>query len=143
MIRFKSLAQNLNERDLLKLYRLEKDNMTKRNIKQAKKIMLYISELLMLGRSKNIRVLVSTQRPDATAFPSGSRLNFGIVLVLGAYLSSTYEMLMPEYMNLVKERRFQTGEGSILLQGSQLQFIKIPMIYDWDKIQKICKKGLM
>ena len=25
MIRFKSLAQNLNERDLLKLYRLEKD----------------------------------------------------------------------------------------------------------------------
>ena len=39
MIRFKSLAQNLNERDLLKLYRLEKDNMTKRNIKQAKKIM--------------------------------------------------------------------------------------------------------
>ena len=39
MIRFKSLAQNLSERDLLKLYRLEKDNMTKRNIKQAKKIM--------------------------------------------------------------------------------------------------------
>jgi len=39
MIRFKSLAQNLNERDLIKLYRLQKDNMTKRNIKQAKKIM--------------------------------------------------------------------------------------------------------
>jgi len=39
MIRFKSLAQNLNEKDLIKLYRLQKDNMTKRNIKQAKKIM--------------------------------------------------------------------------------------------------------
>lgn len=38
MIRFKTLAQNLNERDLLKLYLLEKDNMTKRNIKRAKKI---------------------------------------------------------------------------------------------------------
>jgi len=39
MIRFKSLAQNLNEKDLLKLYRLEKDNMTKKNIKNSKKIM--------------------------------------------------------------------------------------------------------
>ena len=38
MIRFKTLAQNLKERDLLKLYILEKDNMTKRNIKRAKKI---------------------------------------------------------------------------------------------------------
>ena len=38
MIRFKSLAQNMNEKDLLKLYRLQKDNMTKRNIKKTKKI---------------------------------------------------------------------------------------------------------
>jgi len=38
MIRFKTLAQNLKERDLLKLYITEKDDMTKRNIKEAKKI---------------------------------------------------------------------------------------------------------
>ena len=38
MIRFKTLAQNLKEKDLLKLYILEKDNMTKRNMKRAKKI---------------------------------------------------------------------------------------------------------
>ena len=38
MIRFKTLAQNLKERDLIKLYIVEKDNMTKRNIKRAKKI---------------------------------------------------------------------------------------------------------
>ena len=39
MIRFKTLAQNLNERDMIKLYIFEKENMTKRNIKRAKKIM--------------------------------------------------------------------------------------------------------
>ena len=39
MIRFKTLAQNLKEKDLLKLYILEKDDMTKRNMKRAKKIM--------------------------------------------------------------------------------------------------------
>jgi hypothetical protein len=38
MIRFKTLAQNLKEKDLLKLYILQKENMTKRNIKRAKKI---------------------------------------------------------------------------------------------------------
>lgn len=38
MIRFKTLAQNLNEKDLLKLYKIEKENMTKRNIKRAKGI---------------------------------------------------------------------------------------------------------
>lgn len=39
MIRFKTLAQNLKERDLIKLYMIEKENMTKRNIKRVKKIM--------------------------------------------------------------------------------------------------------
>jgi len=38
MIRFKTLAQNLREKDLLKLYALEKENMTKRNMKRAKRI---------------------------------------------------------------------------------------------------------
>ena len=38
MIRFKTLAQNLNEKDLIKLYKIEKENMTKRNIKRAKRI---------------------------------------------------------------------------------------------------------
>lgn len=39
LIRFKTLAQSLNEKDLVKLYKLEKDNMTKKNIKNCKKIM--------------------------------------------------------------------------------------------------------
>lgn len=38
MIRFRSLAQNLNEKDLIKLYIAEKDNMTKKNMKKAKRI---------------------------------------------------------------------------------------------------------
>lgn len=39
MIRFRSLAQNLSEKDLIKLYIVEKENMTKKNMKNAKKIM--------------------------------------------------------------------------------------------------------
>ena len=38
LIRFKTLAQNLDEKDLIKLYKVEKDNMSNRNIKNVKKI---------------------------------------------------------------------------------------------------------
>ena len=51
MIRFKTLAQNLRERDVLRLYILEKDNMTKRNIKRAKKIIKEIYPAKGLIRS--------------------------------------------------------------------------------------------
>jgi len=51
MIRFKTLAQNLKEKDLIKLYLLEKDNMTKRNMKRAKKILKEIYPARGLIRS--------------------------------------------------------------------------------------------
>ena len=55
MIRFRSLAQNLNENDLIKLYIKQKDNMTKRNMKNAKKI---IKEVCTSGGIlKNIKYM--------------------------------------------------------------------------------------
>lgn len=38
LIRFRALARNLDEEDLMKLYKIEKENMTKKNIKNTKKI---------------------------------------------------------------------------------------------------------
>lgn len=38
MIRFRALAQSLSEKDLIKLYKIERDNMTKKNSKNAKKV---------------------------------------------------------------------------------------------------------
>ena len=55
MIRFRTLAQNLNENDLIKLYIKQKDNMTKRNMKNAKKI---IKEVCTSGGIlKNIKYM--------------------------------------------------------------------------------------
>ena len=55
LIRFKTLAQNLNEKDLLKLYRAEKDNMTKKNIKNSKRIIKEVYPAR--GILKNIKYL--------------------------------------------------------------------------------------
>lgn len=111
--------------------------------KKIDEVMSKVAEILMLGRSLGIRLIIATQRPDANVFPNGSRLNFGIIIILGAFMESIYSMLMPkELVDKVGNRSFCIGEGSILLQGSDLKFIKIPVIKNEDKMKEICIEGL-
>ncbi len=111
--------------------------------KRANDAMRKTSELLMLGISMGVRLVVSCQRPDAAAFPAGSRLNYGIILIVGAPIRSIYEMLIPnEYIERIGDRRFKRGEGVALLQGSELYFIKIPMVRDMEKMQNACIDAL-
>jgi hypothetical protein len=111
--------------------------------KKADDIMRRVSEILMVGRSLGVRLVISCQRPDAAAFPSGSRLNYGIILIVGAPFRSIYEMLIPkEYIDEIGDRAFKRGEGVALIQGSELRFIKIPMVRDMEKMQEVCIDAL-
>lgn len=116
---------------------------TEKKKKKADDIMRKVSEILMLGRSLGVRLVISCQRPDAAAFPSGSRLNYGVILIVGAPIRSIYEMLIPkEYIDEIGDRNFKRGEGVALLQGSELCFIKIPRVRDMEKMQRICIDAL-
>ena len=110
--------------------------------KAAAVVMGKVSEILMLGRSLSVRLVVSCQRPDALAFPAGSRLNYGVVVVLGAAVRSIYEMLLPDFMDELKGRQFGRGEGVVLLQGSELHYVKVPMVRDVHRMEQICIKAL-
>lgn len=111
--------------------------------KKATAVQNHVSECLMLGRSLSIRLVCTLQRPDSIVFPSGSRLNYGIVMILGAPIRSIYEMLIPpEYIDRIGGRNFRTGEGVLLLQGSELHFIKIPMVRDVGRMKELCVKAL-
>lgn len=113
------------------------------NKKKAEEIMRKVSEILMLGRSLAVRIVVSCQRPHATAFPSGSRLNYGVIIIVGAPIRSIYEMLIPkEYIDAMGDRTFGVGEGIVLLQGSDLRFIKIPMVKEPEKMKQVCVEAL-
>ena len=102
-----------------------------------------VSEILMLGRSLSIRLIIVCQRPDAQAFPTGSRLNFGIIIIVGAALESIYSMLMPkELIEKVGNREFHTGEGIMLWQGSELHFIKVPLLRNEERMKAICIDAL-
>lgn len=111
--------------------------------KKAEAVMRKVSEILMLGRSLAVRIVIACQRPDASAFPVGSRLNFGVIIIVGATLESIYSMLMPkELIEKVGNREFHTGEGVMLWQGSELRFIKIPVIRNEEKMKAICIDAL-
>lgn len=111
--------------------------------KQAQEVMRKVSEILMLGRSLAVQLVISCQRPDALVFPAGSRLNYGVIIIVGAAIKSIYEMLIPsEYIEKIGERKFKIGEGIVLLQGSQLHFIKVPVIRNIEKMQNICIEAL-
>lgn len=110
--------------------------------KAAAVVMGKVSEILMLGRSLFVRLIISCQRPDALAFPAGSRLNYGVVVVLGAAVRSIYEMLLPDHMEQVKGRQFGRGEGVALLQGSELHFIKVGAVSNPRRMEEICIKAL-
>lgn len=117
-------------------------NMLSEDKKAATAMMHKVSELLLLGRSLSVRIGISCQRPDALAFPAGSRLNYGVTVVLGAAVRSIYEMLLPDHMEQVKGRQFGRGEGVVLLHGSQLRFLKVPVIGNPERMNQICIKAL-
>ncbi len=114
-----------------------------KNKKKADETMRKVSEILMLGRSLSVRLVVSCQRADASAFPTGSRLNYGVIIIVGSAIRSIYEMLIPkEYIDCIGDRKFGVGEGVVLLQGSQLHFIKVPMVRNVEKMQQVCIDAL-
>lgn len=111
--------------------------------KKAESAMRKVSEILMIGRSLGVRIVCSNQRPDSVAFPAGARLNYAVVIIVGAVIKSIYEMLIPkEYIEYIGDRKFKTGEGVILLQGSQMHFLKVPVIRNEQQLKEICIKGL-
>lgn len=111
--------------------------------KQAESVMHKVSEILMLGRSLAVRLVIACQRPDAQAFPTGSRLNFGVIIIVGAMMESIYTMLMPkELMEKSGKREFHTGEGVMLWQGAELHFIKVPVVRNEEKMKAICIEAL-
>ncbi len=116
--------------------------LTNEDKKAATVVLNKVSEILMLGRSLAVRLCASMQRPDSIVFPAGSRLNFGVVVVLGAAIKSIYEMLLPDFKDELQGRQFGRGEGILLFQGSELRFIKIPMARDFEQMRRICVKAL-
>lgn len=110
--------------------------------KAASTAMNKVAEILQLGRSLAVRLAVVCQRSDALAFPAGARLNYGVIIVVGAPVRSIYEMLLPDHLEQIKGRQFGRGEGVVLLQSSTLRYIKVPTVRDENHMRQTCFDAL-
>lgn len=117
--------------------------LTGQDKKRADAVKSKISELLMLARSLNIKVWLGCQRPDASVFSNGARLNFGTTIVLGSGNNSLYDMVLSkEEISQTTDKTFKTGEGVIVQQGLPMRFLKVPKIEEIEQIHKTCIDAL-
>ena len=110
--------------------------------KEKEEVLKIIAELLQMGRSMGVRLIICTQTAYASAFPEGVRVNFDYIMVLGSFHKATYDMLFGEYDSRIRSKKFYQGEGTVLVNGNELKFIKVPKVSDLKKLQDICKRAL-
>ena len=105
-------------------------------------VLKMISEIMTMGREKSIRLIICTQTAFAKSFPDGIRVNFDYIMILGAFYKTSYDMMFGEYDANIKNKKFNQGEGTVLVNGNELRFIKISSVANMDRMKEICKSGL-
>lgn len=111
--------------------------------KKAEEIKQMISEMLMLARSRHCFIWSVQQRMSASLFPSGIGAidNFQICIGLGRLsVESRKSLFAGEHMeNVSFENSYipKTGEGLVLIDGEEIQPIKIPFISDKGQLKNV------
>lgn len=108
---------------------------SKKEMDEAKQI---LSNLLMLGRSFNVHIIISQQRADAQYFNT-ARDNFGIVIGLGNLSEESKKMFFNDYKDEIESDR-RIGTGYVLENGMNLQKIVVPKISDMKKLEDAIKE---
>lgn len=108
--------------------------------KQSEEEKKKLSNLLMLGRSFNVHVIISQQRADAQYF-STARDNLNLVVSLGNLSEESKEMLFHEYRKEMLPNR-ERGTGYMLTNGTDLRAIVVPRINDFEKLHRTIKKAV-
>lgn len=99
-----------------------------------------LGQILMMGRSMNIQVIVAMQRPDAQFFKNGARDNFNLIIALGNLSDDGIKMVFSSGHADKIEPCVNIGEGYSLVGGSSLYHILIP--YPTEDIDIILEKKL-
>ncbi|MCU6713214.1 hypothetical protein M6D81_31405 [Paenibacillus sp. J5C_2022] len=108
--------------------------------KESDAIKSMIGNMIFMGRSMNFHLLVSTQRPDSSLFNAGVRDSISTI-ALGNLSKEGKNMLFGGLSDLIDERHGQ-GSGLMLLEGSKLYSIKVPLITNEEKMEHYIRLGL-
>lgn len=114
------------------------NSLDKKIIEEEKK---KLSNLLMLGRSFRVHIVLSQQRADASYF-SSARDNFNLVVGLGNLSEESKNMLFHEFKSEMFPNRTQ-GTGYMLTNGTNLTGIQVPTISNMAKLQRTIKESVL
>lgn len=85
-----------------------------------------MGQILMLGRSMNVQIIVAMQRPDALFFKNGARDNFNLIIAMGNLSADGKHMVFSsEYVDQIQPCT-KIGEGYALMGGSTFNKIRMP-----------------
>lgn len=100
-----------------------------------------IAEMLMMGRSKNVNVIISLQRPDAELLKFGSRNQFIFKLAIGNTSNESRKMMFPnadiEFLPCKK------GFGYVSIYDNSPIQIAIPIVTKHNLIEYEIRKALL
>lgn len=100
----------------------------KKRLEQCK---LEMSDILMMGRSYQIHVIIAQQRADAEYFKS-ARDNFTLRIGLGNMSTESSKMLFPDYTDRLMPDKGQ-GKG-YMSDGQNFYEIVVPTVTDMNKL---------
>lgn len=99
------------------------------NKKEQEAVLNQMGQILMMGRSMNVQIIIAMQRPDATFFRNGSRDNFGLIMALGNLSADGYRMVFSDqYLNQIQPCT-EIGQGHLLIGGSAFYRIRVPPVH--------------
>lgn len=103
--------------------------------KNAEQFKTLIGNMLFMGRSLGIIVILGTQRANSELFANGARDQFSAVLALGNLSKEQKSMLFFEEREKLN-RNNGLGEGYLLIDGKGVEPVKIAPITDFDTLNK-------
>lgn len=106
--------------------------------KQASICQSQLNDLLFMGRSLQVGVFCSVQRPDSTVLPSGSRDQFAVRIGLSTLSREAKEMVFGDAKEQIPpDFTGGQGRGFMLIDGKPLRQVRVPTINNMPKLQRL------
>ena len=100
-----------------------------------------VANMLFMGRSLGMRVVIGVQRADSEHFKAGARNQFKSILALGDLSKEQKQMLFSEYKDKMNERN-GLGEGHLLIDGQDIERVKVAQIKDFDTLNNTIRQAM-
>lgn len=108
---------------------------------QGEALRTMVGTLLSMSRGLNMKIAVCTQTGHSEFFKTGARDQFHAVLALGNISKEQKQMLFYDYKDAMNEHN-HVGEGYLLIDGKDIERVKIAEIKDMDTLCDIIRPAM-